>query len=74
MSNGKDLRRGDEVSWRSHGRTVPGKVKKKITKRTRAAGRTVDATREEPRYEVESHTSGRSAVHRPAALRRKGGS
>ncbi|MFJ7779562.1 DUF2945 domain-containing protein [Streptomyces yangpuensis] len=71
---GDDLGRGDEVSWKSHGRTVEGKVKKKITERTRAAGRTVDASPEEPQYEVESGASGRSAVHKPDALRRRGGS
>ncbi|MFD3543309.1 DUF2945 domain-containing protein [Streptomyces sp. NPDC058662] len=72
--SGKELHRGDEVSWKSHGQTVPGTVKKKITKRTRAAGRTVDASTEDPQYEVESDNSGRSAVHKPDALRKKGGS
>ncbi|MFE2928966.1 hypervirulence associated TUDOR domain-containing protein [Streptomyces goshikiensis] len=65
------LSRGDEVSWQSHGQTVRGKVKKKITERTRAAGRAVDASVEQPQYEVESDASGRSAVHKPGALRRK---
>ncbi len=68
-----DLRRGDEVSWQSHGHKVKGKVKKKITDRTEAAGRTVDASQEQPQYEVESDASGRSAVHKPEALRRKPG-
>ncbi len=70
---GKDeMRRGDEVTWKSHGQTVKGKVKKKITGRTQAAGRTVAASDEEPQYEVESEASGRSAVHKPDALRKKG--
>ncbi|SNT55844.1 hypervirulence associated TUDOR domain-containing protein [Actinacidiphila glaucinigra] len=64
----RDLSKGDEVSWKSHGQKVTGKVKKKITKRTRAAGRTVDASSEEPQYEVESDKSGRSAVHKPESL------
>lgn len=72
MDGKVDLGRGDEVTWKSHGQTVTGKVKKKITKRTRAAGRTVDASSEEPQYEVESEASGRSAVHKPDALRKKG--
>ncbi|OKK21912.1 hypothetical protein AMK16_01260 [Streptomyces sp. CB00455] len=72
MSGKDDLSRGDEVTWKSHGRNVKGKVKKKITDRTEAAGRTVDASDEEPQYEVESDASGRSAVHKPDALRRKG--
>ncbi|MEU6313091.1 DUF2945 domain-containing protein [Streptomyces sp. NPDC047014] len=66
------LGKGDEVSWSSHGQKVTGKVRKKITQRTRAAGRTVDASQEEPQYEVESEKSGRTAVHKPQALRRKG--
>jgi len=66
-----ELRKGEKVSWRSHGRKVPGKVEKKITERTRAAGRTVDASDEEPQYEVESEKSGRSAVHKPGALRKE---
>ncbi|MEU4896539.1 DUF2945 domain-containing protein [Streptomyces sp. NPDC044780] len=64
--------KGDKVSWKSHGQNVTGKVKKKITGRTRAAGRTVAASEEEPQYEVESDTSGRSAVHKPGALRKRG--
>ncbi|MEU1542978.1 DUF2945 domain-containing protein [Actinacidiphila glaucinigra] len=68
----RNLGRGDEVSWKSHGQKVTGKVKKKITKRTRAAGRNVDASSEEPQYEVESDKSGRSAVHKPGALGKEG--
>ncbi|MEW5538683.1 DUF2945 domain-containing protein [Streptomyces cyaneofuscatus] len=66
------LGKNDEVSWKSHGQEVTGKVKKKITDRTEAAGRTVDASPDEPQYEVESDKSGRSAVHKPSALRKKG--
>ncbi|KMO94502.1 hypervirulence associated TUDOR domain-containing protein [Streptomyces roseus] len=72
MDGDREPGRGDEVTWKSHGQTVAGKVKKKITKRTRAAGRTVDASAEEPQYEVESHKTGRSAVHKASALRKKG--
>ncbi|MER5257997.1 MULTISPECIES: DUF2945 domain-containing protein [unclassified Streptomyces] len=72
MPKKDDLSKGDEVSWKSHGQDVPGKVKRKITDRTRAAGRTVDASTKDPQYEVESAKSGRSAVHKPGALRKKG--
>ncbi|MFD0304100.1 DUF2945 domain-containing protein [Streptomyces sp. NPDC127119] len=67
----KKLSKGDKVSWSSHGQTVPGKVKKKITGRAEVAGRTVDASKDEPQYEVESDKSGRSAVHKPGSLREK---
>ncbi|MFI8306311.1 DUF2945 domain-containing protein [Streptomyces sp. NPDC085927] len=71
MAKDKRLRKGDQVSWSSHGQSVLGKVKKKITERTEAAGRTVDASKEEPQYEVESDKSGRRAVHKPRSLRKK---
>ncbi|WP_333776796.1 DUF2945 domain-containing protein [Streptomyces sp. IBSBF 3136] len=67
----KKLKKGDEVTWRSHGGQAEGKVEKKITGRTEAAGRTVDASPEEPQYQVRSDKSGGSAVHKPSALRKK---
>ncbi|MEU6672706.1 DUF2945 domain-containing protein [Streptomyces sp. NPDC046925] len=75
MAKEKKLSKGDQVSWSSHGQSVPGKVKKKITERTRVAGRKVDASKDEPQYEVTSDKSGRDAVHKPESLReRKSGS
>ncbi|MFI9061881.1 DUF2945 domain-containing protein [Streptomyces sp. NPDC053429] len=71
MTKDDELRSGDKVSWSSHGKTVSGEVKKKITKRTKAAGRTVDASKDEPQYEVESAKSGRRAFHKPQSLRRR---
>ncbi|MFJ5049952.1 DUF2945 domain-containing protein [Streptomyces sp. NPDC088719] len=71
MAEDKKLKQGDPVSWSSHGQTVPGKVKKKITERGEVAGRTVEASEEEPQYEVESDKSGRTAVHKPQSLRRR---
>ncbi|ALC20287.1 DUF2945 domain-containing protein [Streptomyces pristinaespiralis] len=71
MAKDDKLGKGDHVSWRSHGKTVAGEVKKKITKRTKAAGRTVDASKDEPQYEVESDRTGRRAVHKPQSLRRR---
>ncbi|NED79847.1 DUF2945 domain-containing protein [Streptomyces sp. SID11233] len=72
MAKSKKLKKGDAVSWSSHGQTVPGKVKKKITERGEVAGRTVDASQDEPQYEVESGKSGRTAVHKPQSLRKRG--
>ncbi|GGV40811.1 DUF2945 domain-containing protein [Streptomyces griseoflavus] len=67
----EDLHQGDEVAWSSHGSETTGKVEKKITERTEEAGRTVAASEEEPQYEVRSDKSGRSAVHKPSALKKK---
>lgn len=66
MSDSK--RKGDKVSWKSHGQTVHGKVEEKITSRTEAAGRTVDASKDEPQYRVRSDKTGRDAVHKPESL------
>ena len=62
------MKRGDKVSWQSHGQTVEGTVEKKITERTEAAGRTVAASKDEPQYLVKSDKTGREAVHKPEAL------
>jgi hypothetical protein len=65
-----EFSKGDDVTWRSHGQVVHGEVEQKITKRTSAAGRTVDASSDEPQYKVKSDKTGREAVHKPGALHR----
>jgi hypothetical protein len=66
-----EFEKGDHVTWNSHGGTAEGTVRRKITDDTRAAGRTVRASPEDPQYEVRSEKSGGTAVHRPGALERK---
>ncbi|GIM90979.1 DUF2945 domain-containing protein [Paractinoplanes toevensis] len=66
-----NLKKGDKVTWRSHGQTVHGEVEKKITTRTEEAGRTVDASADDPQFRVRSDKTGRDAVHKPAALDRE---
>jgi hypothetical protein len=68
---GKELAKGDHVTWRSHGSQTEGEVEKKITDRTEAAGRTVNASPDDPQYQVRSEKSGRTAVHKPSALKKK---
>ena len=63
--------KGDEVTWKSHGGEAVGKVKRKITSDTEAAGRTVRASEDDPQYLVESDKSGDEAVHKPSALKKK---
>ena len=65
----KTWKKGDDVTWQSHGQTVHGEVEQKITERTTAAGRTVQASPDEPQYQVKSDKTGREAVHKPGALR-----
>jgi hypothetical protein len=67
----KSFRKGDEVTWQSHGSTAEGKVEKKITTETEAGGRKVKASKDEPQYLVKSDKSGGEAVHKPSALKKK---
>jgi hypothetical protein len=64
------FRKGDKVSWSSHGSTTTGVVEKKITTETEAGGRHVVASKDEPQYLVKSDKSGGEAVHKPGALKR----
>ncbi len=66
-----EFRKGDEVTWKSHGSEAVGKVEKKITTETEAGGRTVKASKDEPQYLVKSDKSGGEAVHKPDALEEK---
>jgi hypothetical protein len=66
-----DLKKGDEVTWRSHGSEAVGKVEKKFTKDTEAAGRRVRASDDDPQYLVKSDKSGGEAAHKPSALHKK---
>jgi hypothetical protein len=66
-----DVKKGDHVTWNSHGGKAEGTVTKKITEETEAGGRTVKASSDEPQYEVKSDKSGGTAVHKPGALHQK---
>ena len=65
-----NLKKGDHVTWKSHGSTAEGEVTRKITSDTEASGRTVRASEDDPQYEVESDKSGKTAVHKPGALKK----
>ncbi|MGM1064892.1 DUF2945 domain-containing protein [Saccharothrix sp. Mg75] len=64
----ENFKKGDEVTWSSHGQTVHGEVVEKITEDTEAAGRKVRASEDDPQYRVRSDKSGKDAVHKPGAL------
>ncbi len=66
-----EFKKGDKVTWQSHGSTAEGKVEKKITSDTEEAGRKVRASKDEPQYRVRSEKSGGDAVHKPDALKKK---
>lgn len=62
-----DVKKGDKVSWKSHGGTAHGTVEKKQTSRTSIKGHKVDASPEDPQYIVRTD-SGAKAAHKPGAL------
>ena len=66
-----DLKKGDSVTWKSHGGAAQGTVEKKITTETEAGGRKVKASTDEPQYLVKSDKSGGEAVHKPGALKKQ---
>jgi len=67
----KDLKKGDQVTWKSHGGEAEGTVEKKITEDSEAGGRKVRASEDAPQFEVKSDKSGGTAVHKPSALEKK---
>ena len=68
----KKLKKGDQVTWRSHGSEATGAVEKKITEDTEAAGRKVRTSQDDPQYLVKSDKSGGEAVHKASALKKDG--
>jgi hypothetical protein len=66
-----ELKKGDHVSWSTHGTTTDGTVEKKITTETTAGGRKVKASDDEPQYLVKTDKSQKEAVHKPGALNKE---
>jgi len=63
----KVLKKGDAVSWKSHGGEAHGKVVKKLTEPTRIKGHKVAASTDNPEFLVETD-KGKRAAHKPGAL------
>ena len=61
------VRKGEKVSWSSHGGTAHGVVEKKLTARTRIKGHEVAASPENPEYLVRTD-EGKTAAHKASAL------
>ncbi|MBY0302050.1 MULTISPECIES: DUF2945 domain-containing protein [Sphingomonas] len=64
-----DLKKGDEVTWKSHGGTAHGTVEKTLTSDTTIKGHTVRASKDDPQYLVESDNGGKAA-HKRTALKK----
>jgi hypothetical protein len=64
----QELKQGDTVEWNTPQGKSRGTVKKKLTSNTEVGGQKIDASKEDPRYLVESEKSGKEAAHKPDAL------
>lgn len=61
------LKKGDRVTWKSHGGTAHGHVVARQTRDTKIKGHQVRASRDDPQYIVRSDNGGKAA-HKPDAL------
>jgi hypothetical protein len=75
MASKQQFKQGDEVEWDTPQGTTKGTVKRRITTTERIGndgqkGTEVKGTEDDPRYLVESASSGKQAAHKPEALRK----
>ena len=64
----QDFKQGDPVEWNTPQGTTRGKIKKKLTFPTQAGRQNINASKDDPRYLVESEKSGKEAAHKSDAL------
>jgi hypothetical protein len=65
-----EFKRGDRVEWKFGRGKVVGVVRKKLIKRTEVGGQIVAASKDDPRYLVETEKSRRQAAKRPGVLKK----
>lgn len=66
----KALKKGDVVSWKSHGGTAYGTIVKKVTRPARIKCHRAAAAPDNPEFVVGTE-EGKRAAHRPGALSRE---
>ncbi|WP_027133184.1 hypervirulence associated TUDOR domain-containing protein [Geminicoccus roseus] len=66
----KEFHKGDRVSWNSAGGRSTGKVVKEQTSPTHIKGHKVAASPDNPEFIVKSEKSGKTAAHKPEALKK----
>ena len=64
-----NLKKGDKVTWKSHGGTAHGTVEKKVTSDTKIKGHQVRADKDDPQFIVKSDKGG-EAAHKAGALKK----
>lgn len=63
---------GDAVEWQTSQGMTTGKVVRKVTGTAHVKGHTAKASEGEPQFEVKSNKTGKTAIHKSAALTRPG--
>ena len=72
-----DFKKGDTVSWNTPQGKTHGKVVEKLTSTRRVKGEDgqkgteIKASKDDPRYLVESEKSGKRAAHKPGSLQKR---
>jgi hypothetical protein len=66
----KNLRPGDKVSWNTSRGKTTGVVKKKLTGESHVKTHKVTASKKNPEFLVQSVRSGKTAAHKPSALKK----
>jgi Hypervirulence associated proteins TUDOR domain len=64
----KTFRIGDSVEWEGPRGKVRGKVKRKLTARTKVRDSDVDASEEDPKYVVATDDTGEESAQGPDSL------
>jgi hypothetical protein len=59
---------GDHVAWNSEAGVVRGRIIRIVTSPTKFKGYTVNASADEPQYEIKSDTTDHIAMHKGSAL------
>lgn len=70
--HGCEFERGEKVEWKFGRGKAVGVVRKKLTSRTTVGKQVVAASKNDPRYLVETRNSRKQAAKRPSALKRIG--
>jgi hypothetical protein len=65
-----EFRRGDRVEWKFGRGKAVGVVRKKLTSRTEVGGQVIAASKDDPRYLVETEKSRKQAAKRPGVLKK----
>lgn len=73
MPASRTLKPGDAVEWSTSQGKTRGTVARKVTRAAKAGGHTARASVDQPQYEVRSAKSGKTAIHKPQALKKVSG-